>query len=377
MTPRSDLRRPMKKIGLIVNPIAGMGGRVGLKGTDGKAYEEAVRLGAQPVAPSRVAETLRALEPNMFQLITYPRSMGEEAAARAGYKPKVIGHLSAERTSAEDTKRAAREMMDMGVNLILFAGGDGTARDLCESLQAKVPVLGIPAGVKLHSAVFAVTPTAAAQLVKKFLQGEAGLLEAEVMDVDEEAFRQGRVSTRLHGYLTVPHKRQLLQAVKEGSLATEDEREDQRAIARHVVEEMEGELAHVLGPGTTLRPIAEALGFEKTLLGVDVANKKGLIAKDVNEADILKILENKRAKIVVTPIGGQGYIFGRGNQQISPAVIRKVGRDNIIVISTKQKLATLQNRLLVDTGDESVDKELRGFMKVVVDYREERAVRVD
>lgn len=368
----------MHRLGFIVNPIAGIGGRVGLKGSDGEEIiRRAIELGAEPVSPRRAMETLRGLlaVKGRISLFTYPHEMGENEAKKVGFAPEVVGKITSGHTTADDTKRAARELRDLGVDLILFAGGDGTARDIYEAIGDSVPTLGIPAGVKMHSAVFAVDPSAAARIVMKFLWGELPLREAEVMDVDEEAYRQGRLSAKLYGYLLTPYEPNLVQKVKEASWM-EVERDQQVAIAKYVVEEMKPDVVYILGPGTTTKAVSEELGIQdSTLLGVDLIHDFKLLARDVDERQILRAIEGKSAVIIVSPIGRQGFIFGRGNQQISPEVIRRVGKNNIWVLATPQKLA-LTPTFMVDTGDAELDRELRGYIRTITGYRESRMVRI-
>jgi predicted polyphosphate/ATP-dependent NAD kinase len=160
------------------------------------------------------------------------------------------------------------------------------------------------------------------------------------------------------------------------SPVTESEMRNQAAIAIYVIENMKTDVVYIIGPGTTTRTIGDLLDQKKTLLGVDLFFDKKLVAKDVNEKQILEKIKGKTTQIIVTPIGGQGFIFGRGNQQISPAVIREVGRDNIVVIAAKGKLRSLKS-LRVDTGDSSIDDALRGHIKVITDYKTERMMRVE
>jgi len=372
---------PKKKLGLIVNPIAGLGGRVGLKGTDGEAtIKRAVELGATAISPLRALETLQTLAnaKDEFELVTYPYEMGQNVAKKCGLDPEVIGSIARGKTTATDTKNAARDMANLRVDLILFAGGDGTARDICEAIDVEVPALGIPAGVKMHSAVFAVSPKKAGELAMSFLRGEAPLREAEVMDIDEDAFRRNRVSARLYGYLRVPYEASLVQPMKSGSLSTMDEKSSQEIIAEYIAERMDDEYYYILGPGTTIKAIADKLGIKKTLLGVDVVKRRRIVAMDLNEEQLLRLIENKKAKIVVSPIGGQGFIFGRGNQQISPQVIRRIGIDNVVIVATENKLHSIGTGrpLLVDTGDDEVDRLLSGYRRVITGYNEEVVVKV-
>jgi len=361
----------LKRLGLVVNPVAGMGGRVGLKGSDGaETLRRAKALGAVETSPSRATYALRHLAPikDRFELITYPGEMGEDEARAAGFTPKVIGKIREGETTPADTRTAAKEMATLGVDLLLFAGGDGTARDVCEAIDGTVPALGIPTGVKIHSGVYAVSPAAAGELAAKYLTGEVtGVQQAEVMDIDEDAFRDNRLSARLYGYLRIPREETYVQGSKEASPV--DEGENLKAIAADLADEMQPDTLYVLGPGSTISSVAEHLGLEKTLLGVDVVQGGKIIASDVNEEQLLKLVAGKRAKIVVTVIGGQGFVFGRGNQQISARVIRAVGKENIVIAATPAKLATLHGKpLLVDTGDPALDAELTGYAKVVTDY---------
>jgi predicted polyphosphate/ATP-dependent NAD kinase len=310
------------------------------------------------------------------EIVTYPGEMGEDAVRTAGFEPTIVGAITPGETTAEDTENGAREMLRLGVDVLLFAGGDGTARDVYAAIGDGLPVVGIPAGVKIHSAVYATNPMSAGDLVAAFLLGKVSTLrEAEVMDIDEEAVRQGIVSARLYGYLRVPFERRLLQGLKTPSRP--GEQVAMEAIAADVVSKMRDGWLYVIGPGTTTRAIASRLGLEKTLIGVDVIAEGKLVAADVNESQMLGLLEGHRAKIVVTPIGGQGYIFGRGNQQISPDVIRRVGRDHVVVVSTTGKIHSLGGRpLRVDTGDRAVDEMLSGHVRVVTGYGEQIVYRV-
>jgi len=366
-------------LGLIVNPIAGIGGRVGLKGSDGPEIQRRAReLGASPVAPERARLALRGLAglKEGFQLVTWPGEMGEEVSRSCGFAPSVLGSIGGTETTGEDTVAAAEEMRRRNADLILFAGGDGTARDVCRAIGTMLPALGIPAGVKIHSAAFATNPSSAAEIAARFLKGDPITLRAsEVMDLDEEAYRQGSVSPRLYGYLNVPFERRRIQGKKSPSPVSERGRLE--AIALDVVDQMLDGVLYIIGPGTTTRSILTPLGLEKTLIGVDVICDRKWVAADVNEATLLRLLEGREARIVVTPVGGQGYVFGRGNQPISPAVIRKVGRKNLVIVSTAAKIHALQGRpLLVDTGDPKLDRDLTGYVVVITGYNERIVYRL-
>ncbi|RLI70959.1 ATP-NAD kinase, partial [Candidatus Heimdallarchaeota archaeon] len=303
--------------------------------------------------------------------------MGADVLEKEGFNFEIIGKIQGERPTREDTIRAARECLKRGVKLVVFFGGDGTACDMFEAVQDKVPLLAVPSGVKMHSACFALNPEIGAMILKQFTEGQLNLTHAEVMDIDEEAFRAGRVSASLKGMVEIPYLKSAFQGGKMASPATQDEKLDQKIIARRVCEDMERDTLYLLGSGTTCKAVADYLGIEKTLLGVDVIYNRKLLALDQNEQQLLEWLDKyPKAKIIVTVIGNQGFIFGRGNQQFSPAVIRKVGLDNIILIATISKLEKTE-KLRVDTGDPELDKELQGFVRVITSYHEDLLMRIE
>lgn len=362
----------MKKLGLIVNPIAGMGGRVGLKGTDGpEMLRKAIELGAKPWAEDRAVEALKALLPikNSLVIYTYPHKMGENAAKRAGFNPKIMGSIG-EETTADDTVRAAGDMKDVGVDILLFVGGDGTARDVCRSIGTSLITLGIPAGVKVYSSVFSTSPKTGGELALKFLRGEINdIIEAEVLDIDEDSFREGRLSVKLYGYLKIPYDSSYIPGGKVPS--SHSESYDREAIAAELLDIIENDVIYLIGPGSTTKEVMKLLNLDFSPLGVDAILDGKLIGKDLNERQIIYLISGRKAKVVVTPIGGQGYVFGRGNQQISPDVLRRIGKENVIIVATRGKLESLRGRpLLIDTGDESLDIELSGYYKVITGYRE-------
>jgi predicted polyphosphate/ATP-dependent NAD kinase len=370
---------PTKTVGFIVNPVAGMGGAVGLKGTDGKEIlTQAIALGAKPIASQRAETFLTGLSPfkKSLNMIVGIGNMGQNQAEKYSFRYKVVGETKKE-TTAEDTQIIAKAIVEAGVDLLVYCGGDGTTRDVLKSVGLNVPVLGVPTGVKMHSAVFAVSPQAAARVSVTYLWGSLPLREAEVMDVDEAEFRHGHLSAELYGYLLSPFEPHLIQGNKMASPMTENEVENQAAIAIYLIEEMNTEIIYIVGPGTTTRTIGDLLDQKKTLLGVDLLQEKKIVAKDVNEQQILQTIKGKATKIIVTPIGGQGFIFGRGNQQISSKVIRQVGLDNIVVIATKSKLDRLES-LRVDTGDPELDEQFRSRgIRVMVDYKISKEMNIE
>ncbi|MGD8477708.1 MAG: ATP-NAD kinase family protein [Burkholderiales bacterium] len=365
----------MRTIGLIVNPVAGMGGSVGLKGTDGEMYAKALAMGAEPVSPARVREFLSHVScRDRIRLLVAPGPMGSDHAEAAGFRFETVGTLAAE-PMREDTIAIAREMLDAGAELIVFAGGDGTARDIADAIGLRVPVIAIPSGVKVYSSVFAYNPRSAAELLDAFVEG-AEVSEEEVLDIDEDAFRAGIVDSRHYGFLLVPEVGSLLQAGKELSGTTGSTAEAKQEIAAALVEEMKPQTLYLLGPGTTVRAIADELGIEKTLLGVDAVVDGQLVGSDLNEREILELLDRyAQAAIVVTPLGGNGFIFGRGNKQFSAKVLRRIGRDNIIIIGDRSKLMKLPS-LHVDTGDPELDESLSGYMDVIVGRGHRKLMRV-
>lgn len=363
------------KVGLVLNPKAGIGGPVALKGSDGEeTVSKAQALGSESKVTERTVVCLNALKDvaDRLEIVTMTGEMGADACHEADMACEIIGEISAGQTTPEDTKRAIELFIQHDVDLILFAGGDGTARDVCDVLREATPeqvVLGIPCGVKMHSGVFANTPGAAAAIVAGMARGDLlTISEAEVRDIDEDAFRNGVVSTRYYGEMRVPEELRYMQQVKSGGQEVEELVVEE--IAADIVDHMEPGVVYFIGSGSTTAAIMDSLGLENTLLGVDVVKDGELLLNDAREDQLYEYVSNEPVRIVITVIGGQGHVFGRGNQQLSPRILRKVGKDNIVVIATKTKLESLQGPLLADTGDAELDRELGGFIRVVTGYED-------
>ncbi len=363
------------RLGLIVNPLAGIGGAVGLKGSDGAAIvAQAQARGARPRAHERAVRALTMLASlrECIELYAAAGPMGMDAAREAGFEAQRVGAVVSGPTTAQHTLDAAQALCAIPVDLLLFAGGDGTARDISTVVESRLPVLGIPAGVKMHSGVYAVSPEAAGEVVRALINGDlVDIASGEVRDLDEDAFRSGRVSSRHFGEMLVPAEGRYVQHTKVGGREVEELVIAE--IAAHIVEEMEPGQLYILGPGSTTFAIKELLGIEGTLLGVDVVCDRECLARDAGEARLLELLHDHPgpARIVVTAIGGQGHVFGRGNQQISAAVIRHVGIENIVIVAAKSKIGALQGRpLLVDTNDPALDRALHRYMSVITGYRD-------
>ncbi|MDY9920950.1 MAG: ATP-NAD kinase family protein [Synergistota bacterium] len=361
------------KIGFLINPVAGMGGKVALKGTDGEdILRRAIELGAVPTANSRAEAALAVFRETAsdHQLYAPAGEMGGKLLFENGLKPEIVIGPT-EKTTADDTKRAVSLMLEAGVEAIVFAGGDGTARDICSVVGEKIPVIGIPAGVKVHSAVYAKRPKDAGMLVRNLLQGKVKrFVLAEVMDLDEDAFRNNIVRAELYGYMKVPDDREFMQDRKSGSSLSDDsERLD---IAAYVIKNMREDEIYLIGSGSTAYSIKENLNIEGTLLGVDAAVNKCLAGKDMTEKEITVALSGfgkEKRHLVVTVIGGQGHIFGRGNQQLSPEVLRMIPRENITIIANSSKMSDLFGKsLIADTGDPALDEELKGYFPVITGF---------
>ncbi|MFT5577039.1 MAG: putative polyphosphate/ATP-dependent NAD kinase [Bermanella sp.] len=372
------------RLGLVVNPYAGLGGPAALKGSDGAAAEQALAAGVQQRAQQRCVRALRALKiaadecGELIELMGYAGDMGGSAAAGAAMGFVSLGSASTNPSTALDTVSAAKALHEAAVDLVVFVGGDGTARDIVSALGSEVPVLGIPAGVKMHSGVYAVSPESAADIVAAMVRGEwvdVGL--AEVRDIDEVAFREGRVSTRRYGELLVPRLGQFLQATKVSGKEVEEL--VVADIAAEVTELMEADKLYLIGPGSTTAAIMEALRLSNTLLGVDAVCNGELRGQDLS-AQALETLCTEHSGdvvIIITAIGGQGHILGRGNQQLSPAVIRRAGSQNLWIIASKTKLNALDGRpLLVDSNDRTLDLALEGYIRVITGYRDSVLYRV-
>jgi predicted polyphosphate/ATP-dependent NAD kinase len=371
----------MALLGFVVNPIAGMGGRVGLKGTDG-VLDQALELGAEPVAPQRVQVFLKKLssiiesrrieEP--IEWLTCAGSMGEDYL-----EPIEVVYSPGETTSASDTIEACKKFLERGVSLIVFCGGDGTARDIWQTVGEEVPIIGIPSGVKMHSGVFGMNPEATAEIVAAFISGELDIAEGEILDLDEEKYREGEWHIRLFGTARTPYEPTYVQVSKVQVEAVGEEAIKEE-IAESIVEDMEDDpdALFILGSGSTVGAVSKELGIEFSLLGVDAVVNKELIAKDVNESKLLGLLEKyPKVKLVISPIGAQGFILGRGNLQLSPEVIRRIGIDNITIISPPAKLAQTPV-LRVDTGDKELDEMFyeKQYLRVVFRYKTMRLVKI-
>jgi predicted polyphosphate/ATP-dependent NAD kinase len=367
------------KLGLIINPYAGIGGSVALKGSDGDEIRtQALALGAEARALSRVERCLAMLQEftSDIHIYCFAGDMGETSAKVCGFDCTLVGHAQSNPSNAQDTLAATKALIKESVDIILFVGGDGTARNIADALQQagaeQQVVLGVPSGVKMHSGVYAITPEAAGEILLCLLKKQLVNVQAcDVRDIDEAAFREGKVKARMYGSMYAPLLPQFLQQVK-NSGAAQDELV-KLDIANYLIDNLLDATLYIVGPGSTTKIFLEQLDVEGSLLGVDVILNRELIAADVSAQQLRNLIANHDGdvQLIITAIGGQGHIIGRGNQQLSPDILRAIPRQNIHIIATKEKILSLQNRpLLVDSNDPDLDKSFSGYQSVLVGYDE-------
>ncbi len=363
------------RLGVLVNPFAGIGGALALKGSDGaEIREKALSMGAAQEAPQKMTKALRQLESHTanLQVFTAAGAMGEDSCNAAGLACEVIYRPDAAQTEAHHSEEAATALAQQDLDLLLFAGGDGTARNLYRCLKDDVVVLGVPAGCKIHSGVYAVTPSAAGKVTAMMVAGElVSEFDAEVRDIDEDAFRKGKVLARHFGEMRVPRQLEYIQAVKMGGKEHEELVEDDIAEYLAQIISEDPDTYYVMGSGSTVDGIMAQLEVPNTLLGVDVLKNGELVASDVTADSLIKLTGDNPTRLVVTVIGGQGHVFGRGNQQLSVPFLKKLGKHNILIVATKQKLQALEGKpLRLDTGDETLDAALAGSLTVITGYED-------
>ena len=386
------------RLGLVVNPDAGLGGKLGYKGSDGRA-KEARNAGAKDRSGPRMNEALANLDELLSSslnrtsakptIVCYSGRMGSTWLIKTdSFDLEIIGETPVE-TSADDTIRLVDDLIDAGIDGILYAGGDGTTRDIANALKisenngkteaTKTPLIGVPAGVKMHSGCFATTPKAAAEVTLAFILGDLMVAITEIMDLDEEVYLKGEWRVRMYAEAFTPSSPKYMQGAKE-QVERESEAETIEGMADHVKNLIEDDdsLMVIFGSGGTMRQIGKHLGYELTLLGIDIY-ENGNIHNDLNEQGLLDLIKNHTGKVqlLLSPMGGQGFLIGRGNLQLSADVLREIGIENILGIATPAKLLGLSS-VRIDTGDATLDAEFqtRKFIKLLQGYRVTRVIRV-
>lgn len=382
----------MARIGVLVNPDAGLGGRLGFKGSDGRA-DEARSSGAKDRAGPRMMETIthifnliqskKCLE---FDLYVCGGKMGSDWIKEIPFPNlKVIGDWQG-KTSAKDTTLAVELLLEEDVDLIMYAGGDGTTRDIIETLESleslELPLIGVPSGVKMYSGCFAEDTLAAAEVLAAWINGDLGFSTTEVLDMDEESYRLGEWKIDMFGQAITPASPLWIQGSKHQVQAVGED-EVLESLSEHILEiYVENENCLIIwGAGGSLNKIANLCNLDTTLLGIDISKGDKLIGTDLSEKELISILDNyseNEIVLLLSPMGGQGFLIGRGNLQLSPDVLRKIGIDNIMGVATPAKLLSI-SRIRIDTGDTSLDKEIRGkkYVKIIQGYRTIKIVKIE
>ncbi|GBL03425.1 ATP-NAD kinase family protein [Glaciecola sp. KUL10] len=371
---RNNTRARKFKLGLIVNPFSGIGGALALKGSDGEEVrQKALSMGAVKQSLSRATTALTCLQALVDDFVVYTANneMGQSLCETLGFDHKIV-YQSGTQTESTDSIELAQRLCKETVDLIVFAGGDGTARNIFDAVGNTIPVVGIPAGCKIHSGVYAITPQGAGRVIEQVIKGElVSLMQAEVKDIDEGAFREGRVVAKHYGEMNVPQELTYIQAVKMGG--KESDELVLADIAAEIIDEMQDnpDTYYVMGSGSTVDFIMQELGLQNTLLGVDLVKEQTVVASDLTAEQLLKLLTGQDFKLVITLIGGQGHVFGRGNQQISSELIRRASKQNLLIVATKNKLNQLNGKpLICDSGDIELDRAMSGTVAVITGYRD-------
>ena len=373
------------RVGIVVNPDAGLGGKLGFKGSDGRA-EEARNAGAQDRAGPRMQQCLNKFSDLLNSSLNRSKVIPELYSWEGRMGGDWINNdyqsigKTPEITTAEDTGGLVEQLIALEIDVILYAGGDGTTRDIVNALgEVKIPLIGVPGGVKMHSGCFATTPNAAAEVLFSFVIGDLTSSITEVMDLDEEVYLTGQWKVRMYGEALTPASPRYIQGAKQ-QVERSSEEEIIEGLANHLDELINSkpDLMVIWGSGGTLTLIGQLIGHELTLLGIDIQHQNK-IHKDLNEQELIQILSSHQGEklLLLSPMGGQGFLIGRGNLQLSPEVLRIIGIDCVLGVATPAKLIGLST-LRIDTGEDALDEEFsaRKFVKMLQGYRTTRVIRV-
>ena len=377
----------MTRIGVLVNPDAGLGGKLGLKGSDGQA-EIARSMGAEDRSGPRMEKMLTYFSSidrtQNIEWVTSDGRMGGDWFPNKFNDEIEFIHSSKGKTSASDTSDVVKLLLESEIEILIYGGGDGTTRDIVSNLQKnnnpELPIIGVPSGVKMHSGCFATSPKAAAEVLSSWIRGDLLVSNTEVLDLDEEKYRQGKWIVRLYAEAMTPNSPKWMQGSKE-LIQTDSEEEIIQGISEHIFESLVQEDRMIIwGSGGTLRTIGKILSFNLTTLGIDISVGNSQTATDVNEQEISQHIQSHSGPIslLLSPMGGQGFLIGRGNLQLSPKVITMIGIENIIGIVTPSKLLSVR-KLRIDSGDDELDSEFSElkYMKVIQGYRTTRILPIE
>ncbi len=358
------------KIGFLVNPIAGIGGKRAWKGTDDIDEAWQIFENEEKYSYERVKKALSSIPTNFPMKIFYCSDpMGQNIIESYPFNKELVYKVDKNHTTAEDTKAACKIFKERKVDLIVFVGGDGTARDVYSVVKQEVPVLGIPSGVKMFSGCFLYHPSYLGDIIQAFSRNEINLTYEDVLDVNEELFRDNKVSATLYGQILTPQKQGLIQG---GKIPTSYDSDDEYEAIADELEEvyaiMEGYV--ILGTGSTVYHVMREFNIEKTLLGVDLMVNGEIKERDVDENTLYELTKGKDVKVILSPIGGQGFLLGRGNQQISARVLEGANSVNLIVIATEEKISTI-DKLEIDLGKRINIPQLNNeHLKVITSYHQ-------
>jgi len=364
------------KIGLIVNPISGLGGPLGLKGSDSDNIWDHVSDVYNLPSLQRTYDTLNNIDSKIVDKIIFYTGnelLGEYLLKQFDFKYKIVYTSKIQRTSRNDTYELLKAFKTQNVNLIVFAGGDGTSSDLIKIIDTDIPVVGIPVGVKMYSSIFPLSPIYSSKIISEFCSyHELKFILREVSDLDDRNIHKGITTTKFIGYLNTPLNLDdnYLQESKGSSISDEGNEIDN--LIEDFIDRYTSMDTYIFGPGSTTNTILKSIDIEGTLLGFDIIKNKKLVYKDCSENDIYNYLntnQGKDSKLVLTVIGNQGFLFGRGNQQISPRILNKIDKNNLLIYSTKTKLDSLNNEILIDTGDLITDKKFSGYVNIITGYK--------
>ncbi len=352
------------RVGLLINPIAGIGGEAGLKGSD-HDWKLALEQGFKPHAHERARRFVDGLGTHV-ELVCPPGVLGLDLLPRLEGTGKSLGE-----TTPEDTRAGAMALRDSGVDLLVFVGGDGTASDVAAAIGDTLPCLGVPGGVKITSPVFAHDPEEAAWLVSE-LESGFETIARDVTDLDEEAYRAGRVEVVLKGSLRVP----MSPMIQGGKVPTTGDT-PLEPLVEQVLRDWDPEAIHLIGAGSVCKALKSQFWGTPTLLGVDAVKGDRIVETDLNGPALEALVSSHPGPVHIwlSLIGGQGMLLGRGTQILTPVVLRAVGWNNLHVLAPPEKLLGLRG-VHVDSGDPTWDSEAPPYIRIISGYNETRLVRV-